>query len=181
MNETEFVYRLNLAAPTREDFYQYELSDDYVSECIESYKCIEKENPTVLFTIENPIVRLLSLFDCKNVQIGNLKFLFKIVEREDYYEIGNVELDILTINKITFEIEVRDHDCITYIIWPVASNASKFLDAMIISASFFTSKIKDPLLQENDTFALEKVNECIDAAGGEIYGDFYKMLLGYFE
>ena len=180
MNETEFVNRLSLAAPTREDFNQYSLSDDYISECIDSYKFTRKETQSESFLANNSIVRLISLFDCSNAQIGNLTFLPEVIEHVEFFEIGNVELDILVIHKVTLEIEVRDHDCITYVIWPAAANADKFFDAIIVCALFFTSKIKNSSLQENDTYTLEKVNECAEMAGGEEYSDFYKMLLGYF-
>ena len=165
MEAKEFLKALSKVAPKKEDFDKYNLPDQYVNQSLETYVCSRKEYNDVL-SGNNTVLQLLNLYDCSKMEIGNVRFLKDAIEFDDYFEIGSVEIDILVLNKITLEIEVRDHDSVDYVIWPCTANGGNLLDALILCADFFAAKIKDPALEKNNKYIFDRVNECAEAAGG---------------
>jgi len=181
MNAEIFIRRLKELAPSVEDFKNYNVSENYIKDHISRYDCKPRYNTYFNIITSDEILQLLQAYDCSKVGIGNLSFVNEVIEAEDYYQIGNVELDILVLNKITLEIEVRDHDSLDYVIWPCASKSDLFLEALLACAVFLRSLLSNPLLEQDKDYMLDVVNLCSEKVGGEKYLDFYKMLLGYFD
>jgi|GEM_PF-1933974 len=180
MDKDVFVSELKSLAPSKEDFRNYNVSDSYIKEHVSRYQCEPKANGRVKIITNDELLSLLQEYDCSALGIGNLSFVKEIVERVGYYEIGRVEMDVLVLNKVTLEIEVRDHDSLEHVIWPCASKSSYFLDSLLICARFLRSLLNDLSSEPEDAYLLGIVNQCAEKAGGEKYIDFYKMLLGYF-
>jgi hypothetical protein len=180
MEKELFVERLRKLAPSKEDLLKsFKISDDSVKRFTEGYYCYAKSERGINLFSNNSLLSLLQHYDCSKVEIGVVNFIEEVVEEVDYYEIGNIEQDILSLNKITQEVEVLDYLQTSHVIWKCAANGDKFLDALLVAAIFFTSRLKDPSLMQNNSYAFEQVNLCTQNAGGDIYTDFYKMLLGY--
>jgi hypothetical protein len=180
MNEELFVERLRLLAPLREDLQKHDIPDDYIQQLINSYQCSLKSKSGFLST-DNVLLSLLNYYDCSNVEIGTVKLLESPIEESGFYEVGKVDIDILALNKITLQIEVLDHDAPEHVIWLCASNSSNFLEALLLSAEYLTSKLKNLSDEQDPPTLLKYVKRCAETAGGVQYVDFYKMLLGYFE
>jgi hypothetical protein len=180
MDKDMFVNELIKLAPSIAELKKHELPDDFINHFIESYKCYQKDSSKNIYT-NDELLLLLQSYDCSKIEIGIVSFLNEIVETEDYFEIGNVEQDILSINKITLEVEVLDHEAADHVIWSCASNSRNFLQALLSAADFFSSKLKVYPIEPENTVILKRVQKCTYEAGGDKYIDFYKMLLGYFD
>ncbi len=181
MEKEYFVNKLKSLAPSKDEFKKYNVSNDYIENYIGHYCCLPRVNTQFGLTSNNLILNLLLHYDCSKVEIGNLSLAGEIIEYKDYCQIGKVELDILALNKITMEIEVRDHDARDYVIWPCAANSDSFLDALLLCAEYLYSIFKNPSLGDDNNYSLKFIEACTEKSGGEKYADFYKMLLGYFE
>ena len=180
MDKDTFVNVLLQLAPSIEELKKHGLTDDFISQFIESYKCYPKDGSKNIYT-NDELLMLLQSYDCSKIEIGIVSFLNEIIETEDYFEIGGVEQDILAINKITLEVEVLDHEATGHTIWSCASNSMNFLQAILSVADFFSSKLKAYPAEPDNNVVLKRVQKCTYEAGGEKYIDFYKMLLGYDE
>ena len=174
MEKELFVEKLNLLAPSPEDFKQYNLTEEYIQNIISSYKCLVKTKNNNSYT-NDLLLSLLNSYDCSKVEIGLVRFLENPIEKVGFYQVGNIDLEILAIDKITSQVEVIDHDNLEYVIWECASNSKNFLDALLVSAEYFVSQLKNS--SEEDYAIISKyVNYCTEIAGGEQYMAFYKML-----
>jgi len=181
MSIENFVNELKLLAPSKDEFQKYNVPESYIKEHIERYLFFPRVNAQTNINTNDPILSLLQDYDSSKIGIGNLSFATKAIEYTDYYQIGKVEIDVLALNKITLEIEVRDHDSLSHIIWPCAANSNSFLDALLICARHLRAIFKNPSLDDDSIYVFEVVKSCAEKAGGEKYIDFYKMLLGYFD
>ena len=179
MNTELFTRELRLLAPTKEDFEQYNVPESYISDYIKRYTCRPREGGDIING--NGVLDLLRMYDCSGVGIGNISFLYEIQDSQDFYQLGEVDLDIVVLNKITLEVEVRDHDDISHVIWRCAQNGYCFLDALLVCAQYLQSIFKNPSLEEDNKYALSMVTLSSEKAGGNQYIEFYKMLLGYFD
>lgn len=181
MEISRFVDKLKSSAPSKEEFSRKGLPADFIDSFIRGYICLIRPNVKIEILSTDTLLMLLQQYDCSKVEIGLVSFGAEIVEEDDYYQIGMVEQDILSLNKILFSIEVLDYMEPSHVIWRCASNSNNFLEAMLVCAEFFTSRVLDSSLIGDEAYTLNKVNLCVEKAGGEEYIDFYKMLLGYFK
>jgi hypothetical protein len=175
-----FVSRLNNLKPSEEDLIKLGFDEVFIKSVIDGYQCKKRTHVLNGILNKNTIISLMQEYDCSSVQIGLIQLHNRIIEEEDFYRIGEVEADILVLNKITFQIEVRELLSLDNILWTCASNADNFLDTLLICAQFFSLRIKKPELADDISFTHKTVLECSQASGGIEYIDFYKMLLGYF-
>lgn len=180
MTDNIFVEKLASLAPSPGDYRKYKVSEQYIEGALQRYRCFPKHKREQRFITSDTILNLLQDYDCSKVEIAIISFSERVTEAADYYRIGNAELDFLVISKITMQVEVRDHDSPDHVMWPCASNSDNFLEALLLCVDFFTSKIKEPTLDDNEEYILERVERCTEKAGGKKYVNFYKMLLGYF-
>jgi len=181
MHIEDFVEKLKLLAPSKDSLKKRNLPDDFINRFIQSYHCDAKSRINLDFYSNDVILKLLQYYDCSKVEIGIVTFASEINEEENFYQIGNVEQDILALNKTLLSIEVLDYANTNYIIWKCASSSSNFLDALLLCTEFFTLRVIDFSLGDDNKYLLERVNLCTEKAGGNQYRDFYKMLLGYFD
>jgi len=181
MNKELFVEQFRSLAPSEDDFMGKGLRPSFVNQQIDRFKIQLKTTPKLKFISDDEIVNLLQTYDCSSIGIGMLSFDPEPEERDGYYQVGKVELDIIVINKITKEIEVRDYADLRHSIWKCARNSYHFLDSLIISADCLKKILLDTESGDDNDYLLTVVENCADKAGGGQYIDFYKMLLGYFD
>lgn len=180
MNKELFVERLRLLAPSKDDLQKYDVQEDYIQQLIISYQCTPKATSDFLLN-NDTLLSLLSYYDCSKIEIGTVSLIKSPIEEANFYQVGNVDADILALNKISLQVEVLDYTSTNHVIWECASNSSNFLEALLLCAEYLTSKLKNLSDDEDPMILLQHVNRCAEIAGGEEYADFYKMLLGYFE
>lgn len=177
MLHTEFVEELKLSAPAYSDLKIYNLPDDYIEGVISNYICTPKQKFDSDTILNDPILNLINEFDCSSIQIGLISLSESVKDVESFIIIGNLEADYLVLNKVTLEIEVRDHDNPNFIIWSCAKNSNSFLEVLLSYASYIALKIKDVSLIDNDQLTTKIQNALIEKAGGSKYRGFYEMLL----
>ncbi|SJZ93259.1 hypothetical protein [Sediminibacterium ginsengisoli] len=176
MEASLFVEKLKMLAPLKEEFKGLDMPDDFIEQLISSYNCTLKTNDNLVF-LKDPILTLLNSYDCSNLEIGIIKFYNNPIENVDYYKIGNVDADILILEKLTLKIVVLDYANLDHIIWECASNSANFLEALLVCSECLTSKLKSISAEIPYSITSAYINRCAIAAGGEQYIDFYKMLL----
>lgn len=180
MDESLFVEKLKELAPSKEDFSGYDVPDEFIEQIIKAYNCLPKKDRAIVITTD-PLLALVTNYDCSNVEIGTIKFNESFTERVNYFDVGRVDADILCINKVSKKVQVLDYNKPTHIIWECASNSEKFMEALLICSKYLVSKLQDHAGDESSLTCLKYVNLSSEAAGGEEYREFYKMLLAYFD
>lgn len=178
MDRDRFVVKLKEFTPSREVYEKLGFSEAFIAKMIRSHECVPIEELRINPEPNSEILKLLSFYDCSTVEIGVLSFNNEVSEVEDYYIIGNVEADLLALNKITLEIQVLDYLVPTHVIWDCAANGECFLDSLALCAEYFFKTYNDAALAENTSFAHEYAIQSAEKAGGEKYADFYQLLLG---
>jgi hypothetical protein len=78
----------------------------------------------------------------------------------------------------TGEVVVVDESQLAHVIWPAAVDGGHLLEALLIAADFLKRRAMDEVDYEDFAAAGAAAERCADAAGGERYLDFYRMLLG---
>ena len=119
---------------------------------------------------------LFSRYDVSRVEIGMLQFYGHPETVADGWLIGDVEADLLVLDKQSGEIIVKDFTSPDHIIWKCAQDGSHLLAALAHAAKYLGG-----CLSEDKTGTLEQKNAigyCITLAGGRSYFSFFEMLLG---
>lgn len=181
MDTELFVKELKLLAPSKENLKKFNVDDSFIDYFRSRFYCIPKSQDIIKNYSGDLIISLLDAYDCSKIEIGTVNFLFEPIENVAFYHIGNVDGDILVLNKISLKIEVLDYTNTDHVIWQCSSNSNGFLEALLICAEFFVLKLENFSLVENKKYMAEVINECIEKAGGFEYVGFYQMLLGYFD
>ncbi|MDA3616330.1 hypothetical protein [Polluticaenibacter yanchengensis] len=162
----------------REDYIKLGYLENDIENELREFKCFTKKGNINETYSNNELLNLLSKYDCSNVRIGILVFYENVEETDNYYILGEAETDLLTLNKVTLEIQVLDYTNTDYVIYNCASNGENFMDALLLAANLFSNRIKDLNLAFNEYYTYEFVVACSSKAGGDKYLDFYKVLLG---
>jgi len=176
MISSVFVEKLKQLAPLPSELVGRGLSNDFIDYFIRRYICLPRIRLNKFYN-KGAIFNLINEYDCSTMEIANISFVQSVIEKDNYYQVGNLEQDILSINKISLEIEVLDFAEPRHRIWSCASNQENFLDALLLCADFYTKKVKSQLHTTDHTHALEIAYLCSEKAGGTKYLDFYEMLL----
>lgn len=177
MNIDNFVLKLRKLKPSRESFERLGYPPDLIEKRTMAYECLQLRSKKKS-NVSNEILDLLYSYDCSNIEIGIVSFTNNVQEEENFFIIGSAESDLLTLSKITLEVNVVDCQDLDWIIWPCASNGEFFLNAILLAAEFFSMRVDNPSLSDNHKFTHKYVLQCVDAAGGDKYEEFYKTLLG---
>ncbi len=180
MNKDSFVKEIKRYTPSRDDFKGLGVSEGFIERELKKYDCFQREAPISNVFINSEVLHLVNWYDCSKLEIGVLRFSNIISETEDHYLIGEIEADVLAVNKITLEIEVLDYTDLNWVIWSCAQNGQMFLDAILLSAEYFSKMLTNDDLNQDTAFRHKYVLECAEKAGGGKYIEFYKLLLGYF-
>jgi hypothetical protein len=177
MDANTFVTSLRAIAPTKDQLKRFDITEEFANNFIKRYDCITKSSKDITFT-SDVLLLLLQKYDCSNVEIAIVSLLPEAIEEMDYYQIGYAEQDTLVINKISLEVEVRDHDALHHVIWRCALNSSHFLESLLYCAACLTERLKNSFAEESPSVVSNHIEVCTAKAGGSDYMEFYKMLLG---
>ncbi|NII26637.1 hypothetical protein HB364_16225 [Pseudoflavitalea sp. X16] len=179
MKKDEFVIELKKYNLSRGDLEKLHISEELIDKEIRNHVCVLRKQPLINLFVNSEVVSLLNYYDCTNVVIGVLTFSGEIDETDDYYLIGQVEADLLAINKITLEVQVLDYLDLNHVIFNCAVNGESFLDAILICAEYFSHVLKSDDLTVDKLFTFNYVQQSAEKAGGDKYIEFYKLLLVY--
>lgn len=163
MTAKQFVTKLQELAPSKEELINSGLTQAGADRMIKSYKATESNNVSLIG--RNELVNLISDFNISTVEVCLITFNGKVREDSSYYFVGKVEIDHLVVNKVTDAVEVLDFDNPQNKLWSCAANAAKFLDALILCASFSKQCMLDDDLWENNDIILKTSMEVSQIAG----------------
>jgi hypothetical protein len=174
MTTEEFVKRLKSLTPKREDFVNRGLSENYIQSLIDRYSCeLKKDNSTY----DDPLLRLVDSYKADKLMIGGINFGERIEETDDYYIVGEIEIDLLVVSKKSGLVKVVESD-IYFDMWDCADNGSKFLDSILEAEKFFIKRSQNDDLYNNRSATDSVADACSHSAGGDRYLNFYRMLVG---
>lgn len=130
---------------------------------------------------DNPLLYLLSEYDCANLEIGPIVFKNEILVEEsignklvyfadfDHYDHLVVNLQNQSIEAIAKDTGKRDY--------AVSSDGNHFLDALLLLNQFLNERILDYSKFEDVDLNLDIAREISSLAGSIQYIDFYKSIL----
>ncbi len=174
MNAETFVNEMRMAAPEKSILLKSGLSQEDADEFWNSYIADEKREGSIN---GDPILDLISRFDCQNIVIGMFRFLPEAIKEADGIRIGKIEVDPVIIDRETGELISKDRETGMRTMWPIAVNSEKFLEAILEAAKFFTKIFVGEENEESQTEREKTLEHCFLIAGGERYKRFFKMLL----
>jgi hypothetical protein len=175
MTAESFVEELQNQAPNIKQYVNRGLSENYIKRRLSMYKIDSKE---FKLAYEDNLLELVANYNVSHLEIGMVTLKNQVDEDEDYYYVGNVEVDHLVKNKQSGIIEVLEFDQPSNVLWSCASNGALFLDALLVCESYLTRRTFDKDLLENEKVRAAIISECSEKAGGYDYIEFYEMLLG---
>ncbi|WP_257668293.1 hypothetical protein [Parapedobacter tibetensis] len=175
MTATEFVTALR-GIPIEADLLKAKgVSDAYIEDLKKGFNVLPKMDVSSFST--NPVLELVERYDCSMLSIGMIEFNTAIEETEDYFIFGRFEVDELAVYRLSEEIVMLELGS-ENVICCCACNGSSFLDAISIAAVFFQKSGLDDKIYYDEQLNIQMAEECGDAAGGEKYADFYRMMFG---
>ena len=104
MNEKEFIEKIQEIPYSKVEYASLGVSEDYILKTIEGYS--PKHKAEVRVNAGNdPLIRLVTNYDMsKKAEIGMIWFGSAATETDDYYYIGQLEVDHLCISKFSHEV-----------------------------------------------------------------------------
>ncbi len=178
MGIEDFVKALAEAAPSTLELEKCGFSKEQARDFANTFLCVRRERPLTVEGGSDELLGLLRSWDISKVEIGMIRFPEVPTERSGNMCVGSVEADLLVIMSDTGEIAVHELGSKEHLLWFVAANGSKLLDALPVAARFLAQRTIGSIDFDDFKAARSVATECGAAAGGEKYLDFYKMLLG---
>ena len=177
MTAETFAARLAEIAPSLVELKATDMSDALAQEFIGRYRCVPRSLPLACLS-DNEIVRLVNNWDCSDVGIGMLEFARAPLQRKHKMQIGTVESDPLILDLNTGGIRVEELGTSGHVLWPVAGDGAKCLDALLHAAEFIRDLLIDKINHNDFPRARQAAQECASKAGGPEYLNFFLTLLG---
>lgn len=179
MDASEFKKSLENCVPGIEDLAKVGLLSDEVDELRRSFFIIKRKERLERIGLPGQLGELFKNYDPSNVEIGMLKFDLEPHKKNSSWVIGQVEADLLVVDTVSGEVCVEDLTSVQkHILWRCAKDGQSFLAAMLLAACFLGRCLHDERLASDKLQRNSCVDECVIAAGGELYRPFYQMLIG---
>jgi hypothetical protein len=175
MTATEFVNAFRKQAPDIKQPAALTISTEFIAQPSPMYRFPQKKSDLIY---KDSLLELVANYDLKNIEIGMVTFRDELSEDDNYYYIGNVEVDLLVKSKQSGIIQVLEFDQPSKLLWSCATNGALFLDALLVCDNYLEKCVLDEALFENEIVRAAMVSECSEMAGGIEYIDFYEMLRG---
>ncbi|MFM7852930.1 MAG: hypothetical protein ACKO96_13675 [Flammeovirgaceae bacterium] len=174
MTAEEFVRELQRLTPTAESYANRGLSEEYITSLVDGFNCPKKKNSS---TYQDPLLILVDCYDMSKIPLGSIDLGTGVKETNDYYIVGELEVDWLVVSKRTGIVKIVEKIIFTDM-WECAADSSKFLNALLEAKKFFMQNVLDDSLYYNKEATYAVAETCTELAGGERYSDFYKMFVG---
>ncbi len=187
MTVEEFVKKLSDCAPTIDHLIANGYPANYAKEYRDGYLLRKKKTPGIP-EYDDPLVRLICNYDTSKLEIGIItlgKAEYAFQTPPEKVHVGAIEADILVINPVTGVVELLDHGNPDYVIAQCAASGGRFLDSLILLASFelpYANLYVDLPVEyriRNNEATYERALECAIVSGITTQPNIYKMVLGY--
>jgi hypothetical protein len=178
MNASDFARELLACAPSIASLEGVGLSFTEAEMFRRGYSCLSKVETRIHYS-QNEVLELATNWDVGEVEVG----LIRLVGTPSSYQgigtkVGLVEIAPLIFLTSSSELIVLDNRDSGHLLWKVAESPGQFLDALVIAAKFLGERAVGAVDFEDLESARVAANNCSTAAGGELYHEFYLMLLG---
>ncbi len=178
MNPDEFANNLWKCGRDPRAMKAKGLSDSYIKDEMDRYRYVRIKQTS---SYSDDLLVLLDCFAIPPLQInGGIQFAQGVERMGGYYIVGEQEADPLLMDADTFEIHLADLSDLSFVICKCALNGGRFLDALILVVQFYARHRDHDDEDARQKDALHSASVCAEAAGGMVYLDFYKSVLGCF-
>lgn len=123
------------------------------------------------------IVDLVENYDCSHLEIGMITFDEKKEEIGSFIYFGKANEHDIVIDTTTGAIVLLESG-FDNLLFNCAQNDKSFLSSIFNAALFLEKGAVDDDLSANIELNIQMAEEFGDIAGGKLYYDFYKMMLG---
>lgn len=168
----EFARALRAAAPSREALLGLGMSQDAATDFISSFELPARPEP-VPVAIDGTFRVFFGDFDPSKVEIGMVRFPDPPYRIGKSWVVGLVEADPLVFDPMSGALHVEDHATPGHVVWSCAASPDEFLHALLQASSVLGSRSVEEVSED----PAAAIAACTAAAGGEAYGNFYRMLL----
>jgi hypothetical protein len=132
---------------------------------------------------ENPLLDLLSRYDCSHIEIGMNQLIAHPLEYAMAWIVGKNEADSIILDKDTGEVRVTEHNPDGYtpedfVLSRCAKTGDMFLDAMVLVADYLQRLAAEDPDRSDEPVWHRYAHDCARAAGGPDYLSHYIGLLG---
>jgi hypothetical protein len=179
MTEKEFIEKLRSIPYSREEYARLGVSDAFIENTISGYNPKQRNRISMAVT-DDPLIRLVSVYDVSKTEIGLIWLGDEVTETEDYYYVGKFEVDYLCISKFSHEVVIIPFDDPLSIMYKCSQNGFLFLDAIVEAAKFLETCGMEKNVRTNQGLICSMAVHCAELAGGKEYLTFYQVLLGCF-
>ncbi len=176
MDALSFRKALQTLKPTAEYLARVGIEGEHASQIAVSFevceRAVEQDNDLPDATLQD----LFSRYDTSRIEVGMI-LLSGVVEKVSYgFNIGQVEADYLALEAATGEVTVHDMTNPNLTLWKCARDGASFLAAIAEAAKYLSACIAAD--QSGSELQRQSLDCCRLLAGGPVYEDFYRMLLG---
>jgi len=176
MDPEAFKAALEKVKPSAESLMTEGLSRDFALEFMSSFEVRDRDRLEQNSLSDRTLNELFSRYDVSNIEIGMVRFCKNPRPVRRGWQIGQFEADDLILDADSGGIIVLSIEAIDHVMSRCAKDGSSLLAALARAAKFYEDfEDDDPKSMAVHTEALE---DCILAAGGQVYANFYRMLLG---
>ncbi|UPT67152.1 MAG: hypothetical protein M0D57_00150 [Sphingobacteriales bacterium JAD_PAG50586_3] len=142
----------------------------------DNYKCSVKSTINYNIVEDNELLKLVEYYNASLIHIGAIDFFKNVNTSDNFYYLGNVEIDYLVVEIKSGIVLCIDQNEKT--LWKCADSDQKFLEALIFCVDFFIKRLTDEIEYDDIPATLEFSEKCGYIAGGKDCVGFYKMLFG---
>lgn len=173
MDIKKFIKEINNIKPSREELTEsYNLSHEEATELLKSFEI--KLDSSCKWTYS--LFQLCfccehNIYEATNIDIMNEIKEIESYEDEKYLLFGTLDIDWLVITEEE-EIVLINPDNNFEIIYPIADSSSSFLRVLLLLFDFSYKNLDEEKLAQ---WTINKIDNCVDLAGGEKYRSFYQF------
>jgi len=175
MTPFEFARSLADAAPSVAALQSVGLSRAGAMNFREGFLSSKREAPLGI-SASDEIRKLMNEWDVSHVEIGLVRLLGSPIPLEHGAQVGVVETDPLVVLSGSGELLVEELDTNGHVLWHVAENSGRFLEAILAAAKMLGDRAIGAVDYDDMEAARRDAQECAKLAGGAKYLDFYLML-----
>ncbi len=176
MDATSFKNALQEAKPNSRSLVDIGLDEADAAVFLSSFDVRERTTEQDNSLPDSVLHDLFARFDASSVEVGMVRFCDTPEQASYGFILGRVETDYLTLQVPCGEVTVRDFTDPEHTMWKCARDGASLLAALAEAAKHLSECIASN--QSGLEPRRQTIDRCTLFAGGPVYEDFYKMLLG---
>ncbi len=174
MDADMFVKQIDACTPSLEALMQAGLTSSRAEgvRAVQNFRLTSTQKAS-----HDPVLDLIGRYEMATVEIGLMTFCPIAIPLAAGWFVGEIEAEPIYLSRQDGSLFTEEYGEPGHILWDCARDSGSFLDAMLKVACFLTRCATEDLY--NDQVTRHAIaSECTVATGGELYRNFYEMLLG---